>query len=139
MKKYNKTVALDELILLLQEKQAIELKLLKDQFHITYESLRPVNLIKNTIHEVTTSEEIKEDLLKNAIGLATGYLSKKVVVGESDNPFRKLLGLFLQFAVATFVSKHAESIKAAGDNILRFVSDYINGFSQEEVIEEEPE
>jgi hypothetical protein len=35
-----------EAIQLLKEKQAFELVQLKDQYHVTYESLQPVNLIK---------------------------------------------------------------------------------------------
>lgn len=131
MKIYNKTDALDELIVLLKKKQAIELQSLKDQFHYTYESLKPVNLIKKTFHDVASSAEIREELITNAIGLASGYLTKKVIVGTSENPFRKILGLFLQFAIATFVTKHSETIKAAGDNILEYVSDYINGMSED--------
>jgi hypothetical protein len=129
MKVYNKTDALDELIVLLKKKQAIELQSLKDQFHYTYESLKPVNLIKKTFHDVASSAEIREELITNAIGLASGYLTKKVIVGTSENPFRKILGLFLQFAIATFVTKHSETIKAAGDNILEYITDYVNGIS----------
>lgn len=131
MKVYNKTDALDKMIVLLKKKQAIELQSLKDQFFHTYESLKPVNLIKKTFHDVASSAEIREELITNAIGLASGYLTKKVIVGTSENPFRKILGLFLQFAIATFVTKHAETIKTAGDNILEYITDYVNGISED--------
>lgn len=49
MKKKNETDTLNQTIISLQNKQAQELKSLKEQFHLTYESLKPINLIKNTI------------------------------------------------------------------------------------------
>ncbi len=132
----NKTDALNELIVLLKKKQAIELQSLKEQFHATYESLKPVNLIKKTFHDVTSSAEIREELITNAIGLASGYLTKKVIMGTSENPFRKILGLFLQFAIATFVTKHADTIKITGDNILEYLTDYVNGISADPDIDQ---
>lgn len=39
----NETDALNKSILLLQNKQEDELVLLKEQFHITYESLKPID------------------------------------------------------------------------------------------------
>ena len=74
MKKPNETDSLNELILLQEQQYDTDLRLLKEQFHIAYESLKPINLIKNIVHEVSTSPEIKNDMLDNIIGLATGYL-----------------------------------------------------------------
>ena len=118
MKKKNETDALNETIVLLQDKQTQELKLLKEQFHLTYESLKPINLIKNAFHEVTSSPDLKNKLLNNVIGLTTGYLSKKVLIGTSNNPIKKILGTLLQFSVANVVSKHSDNIKSVGGNIL---------------------
>lgn len=118
MKKKNETDTLNQTIISLQNKQAQELKSLKEQFHLTYESLKPINLIKNTIAQVTESPEIKNNLVNNAIGLTTGYLSKKVLFGASHNPIKKVLGTLLQFAIANVVSKHSDTIKSTGENLL---------------------
>lgn len=120
MKKKNETDTLNETIILLQNKQAEELKLLKEQFHLTYETLKPINLIKSSFHEVTSSPspDIKNNLLNNVIGLTTGYLSKKIIVGASNNPIKKILGALLQFTIANVVSKHSDAIKSVGGNLL---------------------
>lgn len=86
MKKKNETDALNEAISLLENKQAHELKLLKEQFQVAYESLKPINIIKSTFREVTSSPEIKNNIVNNAIGLTTGYLSRKVLVGQHTIP-----------------------------------------------------
>jgi hypothetical protein len=119
MKKEVTRDALNEQIARLQDKQAEELEILKEQFYITYESLKPINLVKNTLQEITTSPGIKDNLLNNAIGLVTGYISKKVLVGSSHNPIKRILGTLFQFAIANVVSKHSETIKSTGEVILK--------------------
>lgn len=118
MNRKNQTETLNETIIFLQSKRAYELELLKEQFHHTYESLMPINVIKNTFQKVTSSPEIKNNILDGVIGLATGWLSKKVLVGSSHNPVRKLFGILIQFAIAGIVSKHTDTIKSTGANIL---------------------
>ncbi|HTA83810.1 MAG TPA: hypothetical protein VK783_12775 [Bacteroidia bacterium] len=107
----NKTDILKESISLLEQKQIKELIVLKEQFHRVYESLKPINQIKGALHGIATMPDIKNAIISNVIGLTTGYLSKKVVVGGSHNPLKKLLGIFLQFAVANTVLKHSGIIK----------------------------
>jgi len=53
MKKSSKAKALEEAINRLQIKRSHELALLRDQFHLTYESLKPHNLLKHTFKEVS--------------------------------------------------------------------------------------
>lgn len=118
MNNKNQTEALNKAIEVLQKKKDIEFELLKEQFHITYESLKPINLIKSTLADVASSPELKNNVLNNLIGLTTGYISKKVLLGSSRNPIKILLGSLFQFAIAKVVSKHTESIKSTGENIL---------------------
>jgi hypothetical protein len=124
MKKRIETVALSDSISLLQIKQALELKLLKEQFYVTYESLKPINLVKNTLSEVTSSSSVKNNIINNIIGLTTGYLTKKVLVGSSHNPIKRMLGMLLQFAIANVVSRHSGKIKTTGEIILNHISHY---------------
>ena len=54
------------------------------------------------------------------MGLATGYLSKKVIVGGSSNVLRKILGTVLQFGVANAVAKHPEAIRLLGKYVIQY-------------------
>jgi hypothetical protein len=121
MKKISSSVRLHNEIQLLEVEQALRGQLMKDQFLLTYESLKPINLIKNTLKEIATSPVIGDNVLGSLMGLATGYLSKKIVVGGSANIFRKLVGSILQFGVANAVAKHPEAIRLIGDYVSRFV------------------
>lgn len=118
MKKITTTTELRESILLLEVKQEIEGVLLKEQFKVTYESLKPINLIKKTISELTSSPDFKGDLLNATLSLSAGYLSKKLVVGTSHNPIKQLLGSLIQMGVASIVSKNTDGIKSVAMNII---------------------
>jgi hypothetical protein len=117
MKNRNETDALNELILAQEIKYSNDLAQLKDQFDVAYESIKPINLVKNLFHEVTASPEIKIDLVSNAIGLGTGFLTKTLLVGFSHNPIKKVIGTVFEFAVANIASKHSNKIKLIGGNL----------------------
>ncbi len=119
----NKSDVLNEKILLLKNTQATQLKLLTQQLDATYQSLRPINLLKTTLHEVVTAPELKTTLINNAIGLTIGYLSKIIITGSSHNPMIKMGGMLLQFTIASIASKHPEAIKTVGKNIFKMFFD----------------
>lgn len=96
---YSERDAIIEKINLLEIKQAEELIALKEQFQITYESLKPLNFIKSTFHDMTTSKEIQSDLVNGALNLATGLISKKILSGIAEVPIKKLLSTALQFVL----------------------------------------
>jgi len=82
---------------------------LKDEFHVIIESLKPANIIKNTIHEVQESTELKHNILKVALGLGAGYFSRKLIIGKSAGIVKKALGTALQYGITNFVAKKNDS------------------------------
>jgi hypothetical protein len=106
-------------IRVLELKQRHEGVLLKEQFKITYESLRPAHLIQNTISELTNLPDFKGNLLNTTLSLAAGYLVKKATVGNSINPLKQLFGILLQMGVTGIVSKKSNSIRSAGSILLK--------------------
>jgi hypothetical protein len=119
MKKNNETEALNELIRVEESKQAYELVLLKEQFHMAQESLKPMNLIKEVLHDVTASPQIKDNLLNNVIGLGTGLLSKKLLMFGAKTPLKNTAGTLVGLAVANLVSNNVGSIKSIGSKLLK--------------------
>jgi hypothetical protein len=115
------TAELKNAIQLLEIEQAANWQLLKEQFHLTYESLKPVNLLRSTVNDIASSPYLIDNIIGNALGLATGYLSKKIVVGASNNKFRKLIGFVLQFGVTNFVAQRPDAIKSIGQFILQHI------------------
>ena len=117
MKNKNEKEILNELINIQEMRYANDLAKLKNQFDVAYESVKPINLVKNLFQEVTASPEIKNNLLNNIIGFGTGYISKKLLLGATHNPIKKVLGTLFELAVANTVSKNSEGIKTIGGNL----------------------
>jgi hypothetical protein len=123
MKKITSAKELKDAIRSLEEKQDAQGRILKEQFFIIIESIKPVNIIKRTFNEATLSPNLISNILSTAIGLTAGYISNKTIVGSSGNLFRKLLGTILQFGVTALIIKNPEAIKSFGHSILqRFLS-----------------
>ncbi len=121
MQKITTVLELKAAIAVLELKQETEGELLKDQFKLTYENLKPINLIKNTFHDLLSSKEIKQDLLSETISMVIGFASKKIVFGNSHNPIKQFVGALLQTGVANLASKNSEGIKGY---IMRLYNSY---------------
>ena len=135
MQKITSSAGLKNAIQLLEAEQAIKGAALKEQFYLTYNSFSPFNLLKSTLNslsrhslqtsdrqsDVTSSTYLINNILGTVIGLATGYLSKKIVVGASGNIFRKLFGSFLQLGVTNLVAQHPDAIKSFGQFIIEHI------------------
>lgn len=105
---------LRERILKLERQRFEQGKLMKEQFHLAYESVKPINLIKNTFKEVAASQDLRDNLLNTSVGLAAGYASKTLFEDASRSPFKKLLGTVLLFGVTNVVARHPKVIKSLG-------------------------
>jgi hypothetical protein len=121
MQNITSTLALKNAIQLLEADQAVKGQLLKEQFYVTYESLRPVNLIKNTLHDISTSPYLIDNILSTGMGIASGFLTNKIFVGRSGNIVRNLLGTILQFGVTNVVAQHPAAVKSLGEIIMHFL------------------
>ncbi len=121
MENITSVAGLKNAIQLLEVEQEIKLKQLKEQFHLTYESLKPMSLLDGILKDFGSMSNVIDSLLGAVVGYASGYLSKKILVGGSANIFKRLLGSVLQFGVTNVVSKHPEDIKSIGQLILQYI------------------
>jgi hypothetical protein len=121
MRKITSGAELKNAIQLLEVEKATKKQLLKNQFHITYESFKPVNLIRNTLKDIAKSPVLVDTIIAAALSLTTGYLTKKIIVRNSGNIFRKLIGSVLQIGISNIVAKHPEAIKAIGQFLFQHI------------------
>ena len=101
----------------LELQQAGEFVLLKEQFYKTKEGFKPINILKGTFKEVAAAPGLKTDAINAAIGFTTGILAKKLMIGKTINPFKKLLGIIVEMTVDNKVVKNADDIKSIGGSI----------------------
>lgn len=113
------SASLKDAIYLLEKEQDIKGRQLKDQLLRTYESLKPVNLLAGSIKDVVTSPLVITNIAGAALGLATGYYSKKLIVGVSGSIVRKMIGLALQYGIGHLFASNADRIRSKGQAIIQ--------------------
>lgn len=121
MQQITSTAGLKNAIRSLEAEQANQGQLLKEQFYLTLQSLKPVNLLTSKLNNIVSSPHLIDNILGIAFSLSSGYLIKKIVVGTSGNIVRKLFGSVLQIAVSNVVVQHPEAIKTFGRFIVQHI------------------
>ena len=111
MQKISSREGLRNAIQLLEIEQNSKGDLLKKQVMLTYESLRHVNIIKNTWKDLFSSSFQGENISGIAAGLTGGYLLKKLFIGRSGNPLKKILGSIIQFGITNIIAQNSNMLK----------------------------
>ena len=134
MAKQNAANALKASIRRVEIRQAEEGKMLKEQFRITLESLKPVNLIKSSFRELANSVDIRNSLFETLISIVSGYVGQKFIVNSKSNVFKKIMGVLMQFGITSIVSKKSEEV---GNFFSNLVERFINPAHVKEIHETE--
>ncbi|OGS69864.1 MAG: hypothetical protein A3F91_00175 [Flavobacteria bacterium RIFCSPLOWO2_12_FULL_35_11] len=106
-------------IIRLEYQQSDEGRALKEQFHLAYNSVKPANIILNTLKDLGDSNFVKDGFLNTSVGFGTGYLSKMIFQGVVNSPVKKLLGSVLMYGITNFVSRNPDGIKLMGKKLFK--------------------
>lgn len=139
MEKQNAVATLKESIRILEIRQAEEGQQLNAQLRITYESLKPINLIKNSIKDLASSFKMKNSLFETIVSFVSGYFAQRMIVSSKSNVFKKLLGVLMQFGVNNIVLKNIETIRIFVSNLIEKIINPNEEDLEEEFEEEIPE
>lgn len=108
----NSDKTLAEAIKNMEAQRALELEILKKYTDYTLQELNPVNIVKEKIQEgmsnlgeTVKSASFRNGLLRTGIGLATGFLTKKLIIGSSAGIFKRLAATAVQAVVSGIVIK----------------------------------
>jgi hypothetical protein len=121
MKPITTSEELKEAIQVLELQQAEELILLKAQFQKTKKGFTLGNIIKSTFKDIVSNPDLKTDAINAAIGFTSGIMAKKLVVGKTINPLKKLLGFVIEMAVTNKVAQNADTIKSVGSSLFKTI------------------
>ncbi len=81
-------------------------------FKETTHSLNPVNIIKEKISDVTGPGETRNNLLTTVGGMAAGMLTKKLIIGKTNNVVTSFIGNLIKTGTFGLIQGHADKIKA---------------------------
>jgi len=109
---------LKEAILNLEKEQVIKSQALKDQVKISFESIKPINLIKNTLAGFAESIEIKNSLFEILVAMTTGFITRKAASGNKPRSPLNQAGVFLLTSLTSYISRNPEVIKSIGHYLI---------------------
>ena len=132
MESITNRIELRNAIQLLEIDRTVHGQLVQEQINIIRDKLKPINIIKSIFNDIASSPHLFENIINTALGLVTGYFSRKIVVGASANIFRKILGSFLQVGVTNAVAQHPDAIKSLGQFIIQQIFRKRGKVNQEE-------
>jgi hypothetical protein len=118
MQAITSTIKLKEAIQEMQRKQLIEGELLKEQFALSVERIRPALVLKN-FGENIVSAGIAGNVLNATVGLTAGYISKRIFIGSSGNRFKILLGNILQLGTLGLITRNPMLVKGLMNKLMK--------------------
>ncbi len=97
------SVSLQRRIQNLEELQKNQVEELKTSAGLLLHSLSPVQLLKSTFKEVSTTPNLKNAVLNTAMGIGAGFIGRKLYAGKSSSIISKIAGPAIQFFITNFV------------------------------------
>jgi hypothetical protein len=122
MEKITSVLELKAAIGRLEIKQTNDMLLLREQFRITYESVKPLNVLKGAIEDFHSTPDLKGDVLASLIGISMGATAKKLMIGRTMNPVKILFGASLQMFVTGVITRHAGAIRSVAAQLIKKIS-----------------
>jgi hypothetical protein len=102
----------------LEAKSKVQEEELKEQFHVTIESLKPGNMIKSAISQIPASAVIG-NVLKTAGTLGVGILTSRIAgAGAAAGAGRNILGSVLSETAKRTFANNIDKIKAYGTAVV---------------------
>ena len=106
------TETLSLAILMVEKRREMYFDELKTNLEYSYKSLQPVNLVKSGIRDLVGSPEVKQGLFSGLIGLAGGFITKKLIIGPAQGMIRNSIGTIMQIIMTNLVSRKTASLVA---------------------------
>lgn len=113
----NNSYELEAAIIELEKRKVIQETLLKEQFHAVKESMKPMNIIKNSFSKLTHTPEIRDGVFKTIAGVGIGLLTKNMFLGKAIPLVKSLVGNAVESNLDKTIKNGADTIKAYGTAI----------------------
>ena len=114
MENITSAAGLKDAIHLLEVERAAKWQQLREHASFALESIKPVNILQNTVSDIVSSPHLLNSIINTSLGLATGFISKRLFIGSSVSIIRKMLGSVLQLGITTAATQNSDFFKSLG-------------------------
>ncbi|MGN6438926.1 MAG: hypothetical protein ACTHMM_20450 [Agriterribacter sp.] len=91
-------------IALLEEQTRLMEEDLKEKAKETYDSFKPLNILKNTFSNISSSPGLKRDIFSTAVNFGLGFLGTKLLWGRGGIA-KRAAGAALQYGAGNGIGK----------------------------------
>ena len=123
--KYNRKT-LKEKIRMLEVQQVQEKSDFYNQIKITFDSLKPLNLLRSTIRDFTHHKGQRNNIFEALIPLLTNLISGRVIKGHAKKSFSKIIATIVQMGLTTIVARHSHTIFETLSNLIDHTKELFN-------------
>ncbi|MEX1002614.1 MAG: hypothetical protein WDZ35_10910 [Crocinitomicaceae bacterium] len=103
---------------------------LKAELSFIIDNIHPIQLLTHGFKEIINSPEVKSELFSLSLGMSSGYVAKKLVIGKSENTLQHIAGNVLGMLVTKNVALHSDEIRSTTFSLLKSL--FVKKKSQEE-------
>ncbi len=103
MQNINSAADLKKAIIQLELDRTVQWEFLQEQVCNTYESMKPINLIKNSLIDMASSPYLKNKVFALILNSLNKFVSKHTSKEKLDNPFKNFINNLLQLGVSNFI------------------------------------
>lgn len=103
----------------LKNKQSIEWQSLKSQWYETLPDINMSRIVQESLVDVMATRSTGTSLIKNVIGLSTGYLINKIYPKKPGGFLRNVSKLSLEFVAGKFLANHSSQLLKIGIHLLK--------------------
>jgi uncharacterized membrane protein len=97
-----------------------------EQYLMTKENLRPVNLVKNTFSQMAGNSELGKKLLQAGLGIGAAFITKRLIAGPTTSLAGKVLSVAMNMGLAKAITN---PLKNKGIQLLKKFRHTLNGKS----------
>ncbi len=126
MSKISNEAELKAMIRELELKTTLQENALKENARTTAKSFEPANLLKIGLQHIKTvavNRDVRSTVLNTFVGLASGYVTRRIVVGKNGNIFKRTLGTAVQAAITKMVFKKLPGWQEKTSDLLSSLAD----------------
>lgn len=110
---------LKKAILELEKKRSIQEIVIKEQFQLTKEAVKPANLIRNTFSNLAAVPEVRKTVVNTLIGITIGYFSKKAQQVLSEKSMNDMMRNLLDTTADHLTRKDPNSLLSKSVHLTR--------------------
>lgn len=98
-------------IAVLKAQRTADVQQIRHTFDATKKQFAPMTLLHDGLKDAFKDKRIQSSVLDGAVSVATGFLTKRAIVGASGGALRQLIGMLVQTGATSAIYQNSDKLK----------------------------